>query len=182
MLGPFNNGANHAATADEFRAAVSWAIENPWGSGLRQLFPKVTPFYRPQESVFTTGQEKILKECGVDGLMLYYALVPFNTLGAFTPALSQERRYNPFWFRSREDQPPLMLFPAMSAADVMEMASLEVMMLDLHARQERGEIQSDVVIHLNEDADLETWLPMDMPPLAKWLPEHRRAGRIHQPG
>ena len=55
MLGPFNNGANHAATADRFRSAVAWAIENPWGSGLRQLFPKATPFYRPQESV--TGYE-----------------------------------------------------------------------------------------------------------------------------
>jgi len=81
VLGPFNNGANHAATEDEFRAAVTWAIENPWGSGLRQLFSKVTPFYRPQECVFTTGQEQILKECGVEGLILYYALVPFNTLG-----------------------------------------------------------------------------------------------------
>jgi hypothetical protein len=140
---------------------------------LRQLFPKVTPFYRPQESVFTTGQEKILKECGVDGLMLYYALVPFNTLGVFTPALSQERRYNPFWFRSREDQPPLILFPAMSAADVIEKNSLEVMMLDLHARQQRGEIQSDVVIHLNEDADLESWLPLDLPKFMKWMPNTR---------
>jgi hypothetical protein len=168
--GPFNNGANHAATAEEFRAAVEWAIENPWGSGLRQLFPKVTPFYRPQESVFTTGQEKILKECGVEGLMLYYALVPFNTLGVFVPALSLERRYNPFWFRSREDQPPLVVFPAMSAADVLEMASLEAMLLDLHARQQRGEIRSDVVIHLNEDADLESWLPLGLPRLLKWLP------------
>jgi len=44
VLGPFNNGANHAATAGEFRAAVEWAIENPWGSGLRQLFPKVTSY------------------------------------------------------------------------------------------------------------------------------------------
>ncbi len=173
VLGPFNNGANHAATADEFRAAVAWAIENPWGSGLRQLFPKVTSFYRPQESVFTTGQEKILKECGVDGLMLYYALVPFNSLGVFTPALSQERRHNPFWFRSREDQPPLVVFPAMSAADVLEMTSLEMMMLDLHARQQRGEIRSDVVIHLNEDADLETWLPMKLPSFMMWMPNTR---------
>jgi hypothetical protein len=43
-------------------------------------------------------------------------------------------------------------------------------MLDLHARQVRGEIQSDVVIHLNEDADLETWLPMDVPSYMKWMP------------
>ena len=170
VLGPFNNGANHAATADEFRAAVAWAIENPWGSGLRQLFPKVTPFYRPQESMFTTGQEAILKECGVDGLLLYYALVPFNTLGAFTPALPLERRYNPFWFRSRPDQPPLALFPCLSAGDVVDMVSLENMLLDLHDRQRRGEIRSDVVIHLNEDADLESWLPMKMPPFLKWFP------------
>jgi hypothetical protein len=85
VLGPFNNGANHAATADEFRASVAWAIENPWGSGLRQLFPKVTSLYRSQETMFTTGQESIFKECGVDGLLLYYALVPFNTLSNFTP-------------------------------------------------------------------------------------------------
>lgn len=170
VLGPFNNGANHAATADEFRAAVAWAIENPWGSGLRQLFPKVTPFYRPQECVFTTGQEKILKECGVEGLLLYYALVPFNTLGVFTPALPLERRYNPFWFRSRDDQPRLVLFPCMSAADVLDMGSLELMMLDLHIRQVRGEIRSDVVIHLNEDADLESWLPIKIPPMLRWFP------------
>jgi hypothetical protein len=173
VLGPFNNGANHAATADEFHTAVAWSIENPWGSGLRQLFPKITPFYRPQESVFTTGQEKILKDCGVEGLMLYYALVPFNTLGVFTPALTLERRYNPFWFRSREDQPQLIVFPAMSAADVLEMASLENMMLDLHTRQRRGEIKSDVVIHLNEDADLESWLPLDLPKFMKWMPNVR---------
>jgi hypothetical protein len=170
VLGPFNNGANHAATADEFRAAVAWAIENPWGSGLRQSFPKVTPFYRSQETMFTTGQEIILKKCGVDGLMMYYALAPFNTLSTFTPALPLERRYNPFWFRSREDGPPLVVFPCIAATDLLEMTSLETLMLDLHARQRRGEIQSDVVIHLNEDADLETWLPMKLPALLKWFP------------
>lgn len=170
VLGPFNNGANHAATADEFRAAVAWAIENPWGSGLRQLFPKVTPFYRPQESMFTTGQEVILKECGIDGLLLYYALTPFNTLAAFTPALSLEQRYNPLWFRSSPDLPRLILFPCLSAGDVIDSISLESMLLDLHDRQRRGEIRSDVVIHLNEDADLESWLPVKLPSFLKWFP------------
>jgi hypothetical protein len=168
--GPFNNGANHAATGDEFRAAVEWAVENPWGSGLRQLFGRVAPFYRSQECMFTTGQEQILKACGFEGLLLYYALVPFNTLGAFVPALSLEQRYNPFWFRSREDQPPLVVFPCLAAADVFEFASLENMMLDLHDRQLRGEIRSDVLIHLNEDADLETWLPVKLPRLLSWFP------------
>ncbi len=170
ILGPFNNGANHAAAADEFRAAVEWAIENPWGSGLRQLFGRVAPFYRPQECMFTTGQERLLKDCGVDGLLLYYALTPFNTLAAFTPALPLAQRFNPFWFRSRPDQPPLVVFPCLGAADVFEFASLENLMLDLHARQLRGEIQSDVLIHFNEDADLETWLPVELPRAFSWFP------------
>lgn len=168
--GPFNNGANHAATRDEFRAAVEWALENPWGSGLRQLFPNVAPFYRSQEIMFTTGQETILKECGIEGLMLYYALVPFNALAAFTPALSIQQRYNPFWFRSDPKQPRMVAFPCLSAADVVDMVSLEHMLLDLHERQLKGEIQSDVVIHLNEDADLETWLPMKLPKPIRWFP------------
>lgn len=165
VLGPFNNGANHAATADEFRASVAWAIENEWGSGLKQLFGKVAPFYRPQETMFTTGQESIFKECGVDGIILYYAGVPFNTISSFIPRLDDEQRYNPLWFRSHEDQPPLILLPCIAAGDLIEQVSLESLMLDLHQKQLRGEIQSDVLIHLNEDADLETWLPS-----IKWLP------------
>ncbi|MCX6068669.1 MAG: hypothetical protein NT121_23465, partial [Chloroflexi bacterium] len=145
VLGPFNNGANHAATADEFRASVAWAIENEWGSGLKQLFGKVAPFYRPQETMFTVGQEAILKECGVDGVILYYAGVPFNTISNFIPRLDDEQRYNPL--------------------DLIEQVSLEALMLNLHQKQLRGEIQSDVLIHINEDADLETWLPT-----VKWIP------------
>ena len=132
VLGPFNNGANHAATADEFHASVAWAIENEWGSGLKQLFGQVAPFYRPQETMFTVGQEAILKECGVDGIMLYYAGVPFNTISSFIPRLSNEQRYNPLWFRSREDQPALILLPCIAAGDLIEYISLENLMLDLH--------------------------------------------------
>ncbi len=170
VLGPFNNGANHAATADEFRASVGWAIENEWGSGLRQLFGKVAPYYRPQETMFTTGQETIFKEYGVQGLILYYAGVPFNTISNFIPVLKDEQRYNPLWFRSHEDQPALVLLPCIAAADLIEQVSLENLMLDLHRRQERGEIQSDVLINLNEDADLETWLPVKLPAMLKWFP------------
>ncbi len=170
IIGPFNNGANHAATRDEFTAAVQWAIENPWGSGLRQLFGRVAPFYRPQECMFTTGQEQILKECGVDGLLLYYGLVPFNTLGAFIPPLPLERRFNPFWLRTREDQPPLILFPCIGSTDLFEFISLENLLIDLHERQLSGEIQSDVLINLNADADLETWLPVKLPSVFKWFP------------
>jgi hypothetical protein len=163
--GPFNNGANHAATREEFQAAVAWALENPWGSGLKQLFGKTAPFYRPQETMFTTGQESILKENGLAGILLYYAGVPFNTLSTFIPPLPDEQRYNPLWFRSREDQPPLILLPCIAAGDLIEQVSLENLMLDLHQKQLKGEIRSDVLLNINEDADLETWLPS-----IKWMP------------
>ncbi|RMG66244.1 MAG: hypothetical protein D6709_00110 [Chloroflexi bacterium] len=170
ILGPFNNGANHAATPDEFRAAVTWAIENPWGSGLKQQFGRVAPFYRPQECMFTTGHEALLKACGIEGVLLYYSLTPFNTLGAFLPPLPLEDRFNPLWFRTREDQPPLVLFPCLGLTDLFEFVSLEDLMLDLHARQQRGEIRSDVLVHLNADADLETWLPVRLPRFLRWFP------------
>lgn len=170
VLGPFNNGANHAATTGEFRAALAWAIENPWGSGLRQLFGKVAPFYRSQETMLTTGQEAIFKEFGVDGQILYYAGVPFNTISTFVPALKLDQRYTPILYRSRENQPPLTLLPCIAAADLIEQVSLENLMLDLHARQERGEIQTDVIININEDADLETWLPVRLPKAFAWFP------------
>ena len=170
VLGPFNNGANHAATEDEFRASVAWALENEWGSGLRQLFGKVAPFYRAQETMFTIGQEAILKEYGMDGLILYYAGVPFNTISSFIPVLPDAQRYNPFWFRSREDQPALIVLPCIAAADLIEQVSLENLMLNLHEQQLRGEIQADVLINLNEDADLETWLPVGLPKMLNWFP------------
>ncbi|MFN2143765.1 MAG: hypothetical protein ACK2T7_00355, partial [Anaerolineales bacterium] len=159
VLGPFNNGANHAATEDEFRAAVAWAMENEWGSGLKQLFGKVAPVYRPQEAMFTTGQEAIFKELGVEGIMLYYAGVPFNTISNFIPVLPDDQRYNPLWFRSGENQLPLALLPCIAAGDLIEYVSLENLMRRLHKKQQRGEINSDVLININEDADLETWLP-----------------------
>ena len=170
VIGPFNNGANHAATEDELRACLAWALENEWGSGLRQLFGHTAPIYRSQETMLTTGQEAILQEYGLEAVILYYAGVPFNTFSSFIPALSLEQRYNPLWYRSREDQDPLVLLPCIAAGDLIEQVSLENLMLDLHRRQLGGEIQSDLLIHLNEDADLETWLPAGLPKALAWFP------------
>lgn len=165
VLGPYNNGANHAATREEFHASVAWAIENEWGSGLKQLFGKTAPLYRPQEAMFTVGQEEIFRECGVDGLILYYAAVPFNSISSFIPVLPDEERYNPMWFRGGEKQPRMVLMPCIAAGDLIEEVSFENLMLRLHRAQQRGDIESDVLIHINEDADLETWLPT-----ISWMP------------
>lgn len=170
LPGPYNNGANHAATEDEFRTAVSYAISNPYGSGLKQLFGKITPIYRAQEGMHTTGQNRIFLEEGIDGLILYYATVPFNSISEFIPPLPVEQRYNPVWYRSVPEEKPMVLFPAASTADVVNYASLEKWMIDLRRLQTEGKVKSDLLIHINADADAETWVPMSLGKGLGWVP------------
>lgn len=170
LPGPYNNGANHAATEEELRAAVAWAIENPHGSGLRQLFGQVTPIYRPQECMYTTGQNRILREEGIEGIILYYAGVPFNNLSTFIPPLSPQQRYNPLLLRSLPDEQPLLLLPCISVADIFNHPSFEMWLLELRKLQTSGKVQTDLLLHLNEDADMDTWLPMGLPKALSWFP------------
>jgi hypothetical protein len=170
VLGPYNNGANHAATEREFRTAVAYAFENPYGSGLRQVFGRVSSTYRPQESMYTAGQNAILLDEGVSGLVLYYAGVPFNALSTFVPVLPPEQRYNPLWLRAQPDEPPIVVWPCISPPDLVENVSLEALLLKLRRLQTSGQVQSDLLVHLNFDADGETWLPVDIPRAFAWFP------------
>ncbi len=170
VLGPYNNGANHAATERELRAAVAYAMENPYGSGLRQVFGRTSSLYRPQESMYTAGQNAIFLDEGVSGLVLYYAGVPFNALSTFLPALSPQQRYNLLWLRARSDEPPLVLWPCISPADLVENVSFEELLLKLRRLQISGQVQGDLLVHLNFDADGETWLPFKIPKAFAWFP------------
>ncbi|RPI88100.1 MAG: fibronectin type III domain-containing protein [Chloroflexi bacterium] len=170
LPGPYNNGANHAATEEELRAAIAWSLENPHGSGLRQLFGQVTPVYRPQECMYTAGQNRILREEGIDGIILYYAGVPFNTLSTFIPPLTPEQRYNPLLLRSLPEEEPLLLLPCISVADIFNHTSFEIWLLELRELQTSGKVRSDMLLHLNEDADMDTWLPMGLPRALSWFP------------
>jgi hypothetical protein len=170
VLGPYNNGANHAATSEELRIALSYAIENPYGSGLKQVFGKTSSIYRSQEAMYTTGQNAFFQEAGITGLILYYSGVPFNTLSTFIPALSPAQRYNPLWMRSQPGENPLVLFPCVGISDILEHTCLEAWLWELHEQQARGEIRSDVLVHINADADLDAWLPVEAPRALSWFP------------
>ncbi len=170
LPGPFNNGANHAATEEEFRTAVAWSMENPYGSGMKQLFGKYTPIYRSQEGMYTTGQNRIFLEEGVQGMIVYYSSIAFDSISPFIPALPPETRFNPFWFRSVPEEKPIIVFPAVSPGDLLNYTSLEKWMLDLRKLQTSGKVKSDLCIHINFDADAETWLPIKMPKGLSWFP------------
>jgi hypothetical protein len=170
VLGPYNNGANHAATEREFRTALRYAVENPFGSGLRQVFGQVSSLFRPQESMVTAGQNAILLEEGFTGLVLYYAGVPFNALSTFVPALPPEQRYNPLWLRSQPGEPAVQLLPCISPADLVDNVCLEALLLKLRRLQTSGQVSRDLLVHLNFDADGETWLPAAIPRVFAWFP------------
>jgi hypothetical protein len=170
LVGPYNNGANHAATEDEFRAAIALALENPYGSGLKQIFGKVAPYYRSQESMQTAGQNRILLEEGIEGVLHYYAGVPFNTLSTFIPVLPLEQQYNPLRMKCAPEDPPIILWPCVSMGDVLNHISLEMWLLELRHLQMSGKAQSDLLLHINFDADAESWLPFNFPKAFSWFP------------
>lgn len=170
VLGSYNNGANHAATRLELQKAIEYARSNPFGSGLEQLFGRVAPIMRPQECMLSSGQNAIYRQAGVEGLILYYAGVPFNTFGAFVPALPPQSRYNVLLLRGYPDDTPIEVWPCISQMDLFENVCLEALLLKLRQYQARGEVKSDLLVHINFDADADLWLPASLPPGLRWFP------------
>lgn len=170
LLAPYNNGFFSAMTEDEVRAAVRWAVRNPWGSGAADLFGRYLPVLRPQEAMFTPGLIPILLDEGIEGLILSYSTYPFTTFSNFVPPMSTAQRHGLTWMRNQPDGPRIKLFPCASNGDVVDFVSLEKWMLELRELQLKGEVDHDLVIHLNIDADAETWVPLAMPPGFGWLP------------
>jgi hypothetical protein len=170
VLGSYNNGANHAATLCELKTALEYARSNPFGSGLEQLFGRVTPIMRPQECMLSSGQNALYRQAGIEGLILYYAGVPFNTFGAFIPPLPPQQRYNLLCLRSHPEDTPLEVWPCISQLDLFENTCLEALLLRLRHLQESGQVQNDLLVHLNFDADADLWLPVKLPRWLAWFP------------
>ncbi len=170
LLAPYTNGMTSAMTREEARASLRWAIANPWGSGADDLFGTHTPLFRPQEGMVTAGFIDVLRDEGVEGIVLAYSGYPFTTFTSMVPALPPEQRYNPTWLRLRPDGPRTILFPCVSIGDVLNHVSLEKWMLELRALQVSGAVDRDLVIHINFDADAESWLPQELPFGLGWMP------------
>lgn len=170
LIAPYNNGMFGSMTADEVRAALGWAVSNPWGSGARDLFGKVVPFVRPQEYMFTPGLVPLLRDAGMEGLVLAYSSFPFTTFSTWVPPLPPEQRFGVTRLRTEPDGERIVLFPSVSQGDIVDNVSLEKWLLELREMQLDGRVDRDLVIHLNFDADAENWLPLSLPPGLGWLP------------
>jgi len=170
VLGAYANGLTGAMTREELRATTDWAISNPWGSGVRDIFGTYTPVLRPQEGMLTTGSIPLLRAGDVQAVVLAYSEWPFNAFSNFVPPLAPGQRYGVTWLRLRDGGPRIPLLPAMSIGDVLNHISFERWLLDLREMQVRGEVDRDLVLHMNFDSDVDSWIPQELPPGLGWLP------------
>lgn len=160
LPGPYNNGLTSAQTEREWEASVRWAAENPFHSGLKQVFGRMTPVFRPQESFLTCGQLESLKAHGIVAVILPYSGVPFTAFSNFIPPLPIEDRFHVLWLKTSDTGMRLPLLPSISVPDLVDHGSLEALMLRLRTYQVEKKLRQDLLIHLNFDADAETWLPI----------------------
>jgi hypothetical protein len=170
LVAPYDNGLFGAMTEHEMRAALRWAVHNPWGSGVEDLFGSYVPIVRPQEYMFTTGAIPILASEDMRGVILAYSNYPFTAFSNFVAPLPPEQRYNPLWLRTEPNGPRTILVPAVSLGDVINFVSLEEWLLALRHLQTAGAVKRDLLLNINFDADAETWLPVKLPRALRWLP------------
>ena len=157
----YNNGALGAMTEDEFSASIEWAVTNPNGSGLLDLFGECARIVRPQEMMFTPSQIKSYKRMGIEALCLYYSCVPFDGFRTLIPQLPDEQAFNPVSYCYEGEK--LTVIPTYSNTDVIDAGSLRYLAKELHQKQLSGEINNDVFIFVNMDADAILWEPLELP-------------------
>lgn len=166
ILMGYNNGAMSAMTEDEFMTSVQWAVTNPYGSGLEDLFGGCEMVIRPQEVMFTPSDVSLYNKAGVKAVCLYYSCISFDAFRTLIPQLDDEKAFNPLRYVYRGEA--LTVIPTYSPNDIMDAGSLRALVTELHEKQLRGEIRSDVFLFLNTDADSFLWEPMAVPgPLQK---------------
>lgn len=156
----YNNGALSAMTEDEFCESINLAITNPDGSGLNDIFGTCEMIVRPQEVMFTPSQVSLYNKLGVKALCLYYSCVPFDAFRTIIPRLSDEEAFNPLTYTYKGES--MTIIPTYSNSDVCDAGCLRAWIKDLRKKQENGEINNDLFLFINMDADAIFWETIDL--------------------
>ena len=159
----FNNGALSAMNEDEFCESINLAVTNKHASGLEDVFGECEKIVRPQEVMFTPSQVTLYNKLGIKALCLYYSCVPFDAFRTIIPKLSDEIAFNPVTYTYRGEE--LTVIPTYSNSDVCDAGCLRAWVKDLRQKQESGEINRDLFIFINMDADAIFWETLDLGPL-----------------
>ncbi len=159
----YNNGALSAMTEDEFCESINLAITNESGSGLVDIFGECEKIVRPQEVMFTPSQVSLYNKLGIKALCLYYSCVPFDAFRTIVPKLSDVYAYNPITYTYKNES--MTIIPTYSNSDVCDSGCLRAWVKDLRKKQISGEINEDLFLFINMDADAIFWETIDMGPL-----------------
>ena len=157
----YSNGALSAMNEEEFEASIELAVTNEQGSGLQDIFGEYEKIVRPQEVMFTPSQVKLYNKTGVKALCLYYSCVPFDAFRTIIPMLPDELAFNPLKYTYKGES--MTILPTYNNSDVCDAGCLRAWAKELHQKQIDGEINHDVFIFVNMDADSPFWEPMPVP-------------------
>ena len=157
----YSNGALGAMNAEEFEASIELAVTNEQKSGLQDIFGEYEKIVRPQEVMFTPSQVSLYNKTGVKALCLYYSCVPFDAFRTIVPKLPDEIAFNPVKYTYKGES--MTIIPTYSNSDVCDAGCLRAWVKELRAKQESGEIDRDMFIFINMDADSVFWEPMNLP-------------------
>ena len=166
----YNNGLASAMTEDEFKASIRLAMTNPGKSGLLDVFGRVSPIVRPQEMMVTPGNFNLYRQMGVEAIVMYYSAIPFDAFRVFVEPLSFQEALNPILYANDQTGESMTVIPAYTIGDLLENTSLGSWVRRLQGLQRQGEIQSDLLIFVNFDADDAYWTGYDVPWHLSWLP------------
>lgn len=163
----YSNGALGAMNEAELTASIELAVSNEQKSGLKDIFGECEMLVRPQEVMFTPSQVSVYNKLGVKALCLYYSCVPFDAFRTIVPRLPDELAFNPLTYSYKGES--LTVIPTYSNSDVCDAGCLRAWVKDLHLKQEKGEINHDVLIFINMDADAIFWESMNLPVIGNRL-------------
>jgi hypothetical protein len=178
ILMSYNNALASAMDHEEFMASVKRAISNEKGSGVRDLFGRVTPVVRPQEMMTTPGNFKRYRELGIDYVSLYYSATPFDAFRVFARELTPTEAHNPVTYRNPASGEEIVVIPTYHPGDLVEHVSLRHWAEELHRLQSEGQIDRDVLLFINFDADADFWTGADLPWHLDWLPNTGGIGQL----
>ena len=166
----YNNALSSALTEDEFRESVKRAITNDKGSGLQDLFGTWGHYVRPQEMMTTPGDFRLYKEMGIEGVVLYYSSITFDAFRVFGRELTLEEAHNPLTYVNKDTGEQMTVIPAYNHGDMAENIGIRQWVSMLHREQLKGNINNDVLLFLNTDADDDYWYGYKLPAYLSWLP------------
>ncbi|MCL2007178.1 MAG: hypothetical protein FWG77_03745 [Treponema sp.] len=166
ILMSYNNGSTGAMTREELEASMRMSISNDMKSGTQDIFGTYAPVSRPQEMMFSPSQTATYSSLGIKALCMYYSSIPFDSFRTIIPLLPEKYAFNPLTYRYKEDS--IVFIPTYNTGDIIDYGSLLYWVRRLHGKQETGEIDNDVFIFINMDADSEFWYGLNYPfPLSK---------------